>query len=467
MIIKTHVFVLLALALPDAVIEDTAGLPAEECVRLMRGARIARMHDDAATERTKLEQALEACPEEIAPVYGLMRYHRQQPELEDRYKQFLSQLTKRLLDPEYDLPTGVVEYLIRDPKVEESELLAIMDNLSRQVRVTAAARPDPLRLRILAQLQLRLDQTEAATETFGRLRLLDDSEDLVRPLYALYARLERWQDAARLLEPLIEEDRELRFLYVHILGKLGRYEDVIRQIESFPAAPELPDTRPAIDTATDTHAEDDAAITRQGGFDLLLRQVAWDLRDRGQDAEAEQIFRDLRKNAPDDPGLEAIVLNLYADAEERQGHAAALADSWQAETDPNLLFEEGTQRLTAGDAAGAIDLLRRAAPEFPDLEAVWYNLGMAAYRLEDWATVESAFARAGELNPGRAQAFFFRGIALVKLERCADAVKDLERAAELDPERALSHYYLSVCYQQLGEMAAAAAARQRYQATRD
>ena len=44
---QVHVFLLLALMAPAIGADDTSGLPAAECVRLMRDARIARTHDVA------------------------------------------------------------------------------------------------------------------------------------------------------------------------------------------------------------------------------------------------------------------------------------------------------------------------------------------------------------------------------------------------------------------------------------
>ena len=198
------------------------------------------------------------------------------------------------------------------------------------------------------------------------------------------------------------------------------------------------------------------------GIAGLLTEVAWHLRDAGRDAEAERLFRRALTFAPDSPELHAVLLYLYSTEEERQAHAATLEEKWQRVTDPRALLDEGTQRLAAGDAAGALDLLRRAAQGYPDLEAPWYNLGIAAFKLHDWSTAEAAYRRAAELNPGRADSAFFRGVALLQLERCREAVEVLLRALELDPGRVDAHYHLAVCYQKLGDAEAAARHRRLY-----
>ncbi len=444
-----------------------AGLPVEECVRLVRGARIARMAGDDAAELAQLQTAFAACPQEIGPVYGLMDYYRRRPELEDKARRFRELLLERLRDPGNDLPVGVVEYLLRNPDAGPEELRAILDNVLRQVgKVTE---PEPTLMRIQARLQQRLGQDEAAADTLERLWRQTEAEDLLEPLAWLYAELERWQDAADLVAPRVEKDGRLRHFYVRVLGKLGRYDQALRQATILAAglAAANPGETVAIGLDIESERGHVVDVVQQPGLSGLLTQLAWDLRDQGRDRQAEELFRALLAQSPDSAGLQNIVLNLYAGEEERRRHADALADAWASETDANVLFNEGTHRLTAGDAAGAIDLLRRAAAELPDLEPAWYNLGMAAYRLEDWATVADAFGRAGELNPGRAQTFFFRGIALAKLDRCGEAVGALERAAALDPGRALAHYYLAACHRKLGNQAAADAAAARYEATRN
>ena len=465
------------MVLPAAGGVESDGLPPEECVQIMRGARIARMHEDAATELTKLQAAFKTCPEEIGPIYSLVDYYQRQPGQEENYRKYRSLLLQRLQDPEVDLPIGVIEYLIRNPDTKKSlfsssasdatELRAILDRVSRQVEASAA--PEPAMMRIQAQLQRQVAEYEAAAATLERLWRETAAEDAFGALIELYFKSERWQDAADLMAPRVAKGGRFRFSYAHVLGKLGRYDDAMKQVELLASGADGAVVRRDDFEVISLEFEGGYVIdiSRQSGLYGLLMQIAWDLRDLGQDENAEHLFRQLLAESPDSSGLQAIVLNLYADEEERQGHAEALADTWRSETDPDTLFNEGTQRLTAGDAAGAIDLLRRAAPELPELEAAWYNLGMAAYRLEDWATVVSAFGRAGELNPARVQTFFFRGLALEKLDRCGEAVTDLERAAKLDPDRALTHYYLAACHRKLANQTAAAAALERYEATRD
>jgi tetratricopeptide (TPR) repeat protein len=138
----------------------------------------------------------------------------------------------------------------------------------------------------------------------------------------------------------------------------------------------------------------------------------------------------------------------------------------EQESDPSALAQEGASLLAAGDAAGAAELLRRAATALPDSELVWFNLGLAAARLEEWSTAETAFARASEINPDRADSSLQRGIALQKLGKCEEAVAACRRALERDAGLTSAHYYLSICYSELGDAAAAAEHLRLYDASR-
>jgi tetratricopeptide (TPR) repeat protein len=154
-----------------------------------------------------------------------------------------------------------------------------------------------------------------------------------------------------------------------------------------------------------------------------------------------------------------VLLHLYGTAEERAAAAAANASRRQEESDPLALFEEGSDLLGAGDAAGARELLARAAPELGDshyAEPAWYNLGTAAFKLERWGEAAEAFAQAIAVNGERTESHWKRGIALFHLERYADAVVALKRTLELQADKRDAHYYLASCYQQLGDRTAAA-----------
>ncbi len=208
--------------------DQGSDLPTEDCVRLQREARIARLRHDPATELEKLEAAHRDCPGVITPIYALVKYYRQHPGLEDKYQQFVSLLTQRIQDPESVLPVGIIQYLIRDREVGDLELRALLDRVSRQS--SKPAEQDPGWLRIRAQLEQRLGETEAAVITLEQLAEQQDADDVFVPLLMLYSKLERWQEAAELIAPRVDKDQYLRRQYIYVLGKLGRYDEVLKQV---------------------------------------------------------------------------------------------------------------------------------------------------------------------------------------------------------------------------------------------
>jgi tetratricopeptide (TPR) repeat protein len=319
------------------------------------------------------------------------------------------------------------------------------------VRARAERSGSPRLLEVLAEVEQRLERWEDAAGTVERLRKAQpDDERLLWALLGLYSRLERWAAMATLLGEVTtsREGNSLRQQYIEALTRSGQAELAGTEITKLVAS---------VDRSVPHHVAALADLTRRG---------AWNLRDAGREPEAQALFRLALELDADDAESRTALLHLYGSEEERSAHASALAARWAEETDPRALLEQATERLTGRDYAGAFELLQRAAPDLPDLEAVWYNLGIAAYRIERWTEADAAFARAAELNPGRADSAFFRGLALTKLERCADAIAPLERALELDPARSLAHYHLFLCHGQLGQLEAAERHGRAYEASK-
>jgi tetratricopeptide (TPR) repeat protein len=259
--------------------------------------------------------------------------------------------------------------------------------------------------------------------------------------------LERWPDVAEGLWRMLENDPFFahRMNYIEVLAKLGRYEELIRQLD-------------LLEKTDDLQPEQ-----LKAGMRKLLLQVAWDLRDAGVDEGAESIFRRLLAIDPENAEARNAILHLYSTEEERQAHRLALEARWGAETDAETLAHQGANLLAGGDAAGAFDLLKRAAEGLPDSELTWFNLGLAASRLERWEEVAGAMERAITLNPGRADGYLHRAAALQNLERCPEAIPLLEKALSLDGKLMQAHYYLYFCYHAVGDYEASGEHRKLYE----
>lgn len=407
-------------------------LPPLELVRLMRMARLAEMENRHAEALELLRQAAETHPAELTPVIALWQYDGRNKLPAEEAAKLRQLLTTRLADAASPLPPGVLGYVLNDPDAGAEQLDLILQAASRRLE---AAGDDFELLQAIAWLQSRLDRPEEARRSMGRMLAIRPSPELAWDCVWLDLELERWDDAARLLHDLVGDEETSgygRMTYVEVLGKTGRHEELIRQLA-------LMDKQ-----GLTTGLEDRGTLA-----DLLL-QVAWDLRDLGQDAKAEAIFRKLLATDPTNAEARGAILHLYSSEEERQAQREALAQQWKAADDPHALLAEGSQLLAVGDAASAFDLLQRAAELQADSEVAWYNLGLAAMKLERWENAEQAFARAATLHPDRAETLLNQGISLYNLSRCPEAILTLERALSLKAPLPAAHYYLHHCHKALG-----------------
>lgn len=415
-----------------------SSLPPIECVELLRHARIAHQKKNCDEELQTLQQTIERFPQEVEPVLSLVQFYSGHGDQDESRQQVLARLSELLGDPERPLPAGLLGVIAQDQDLDDETLHRVVAAATSRLAESTAELPADF-LEALGFLQKRAGDLAAATTTLEKLWQKRPTEELCWTLYKAASALEKWEAAERYLEILMETngDLELRLSHVRLLGRAGRFEEQMQVLQTLleerPVEPGDPfDSRPE-----------------------LMVSIAWNLRDAGRHIEAEQLLRQVLAIDPEHEGARPFLIHLYGSAEERRALATTEAEQWREESDPYQLFEEGTQRLTQGDVEGSLGLLQRAAEELPDLEAVWYNLGMAAYRLESWEQANSAFARAVELNADRAASHFFRGISLVQLKRCAESVAPLETAVALEPDRILAHYHLSVCHQKLGNHEAA------------
>lgn len=435
-------------------------LPPEDCLRQLREARIARMNDDPVGELALLRAARETCPGELSSLTALLDFHQREPLPQEELKLLAEAVRLRLGDLELPLPVGVLSQLTFDPEISEEVLELLVEGLRRRAEGQAESEPDLLRVQ--ADLELRLGDREAAYQNLLKLWRLTGDHDLEWKLTSLAASQEHWEVVIEVLEKRGSTGTGLlRHRYLIALARGGSYQKLKKELDI---------TVAKVLSTGEIGAEVNVVASRAigiGWFAETLRIVGWSLHDRGMAEEAEAEFRRLLSIYPDHEEAQAVLLNLYASEEDRSRLAAAQAEKWQEESDPQELFDEGTQRLTTGDAAGAFELLERAAPHFPELEAAWYNLGMAAYRLEKWETVAEAFEKASALNQERPDSVYFAGIAASKLGRCQGAVALLKKALEMDAKRNQAHYYLQDCYRQLGDAAAAARHLEAYRASKE
>jgi tetratricopeptide (TPR) repeat protein len=474
---------------PSTALAAGPGLPPIECVQALRQARIEAAAQLGETARTRLEAAA-AIPECELPALSQLLQSLRDGAAPDAAPgpdvvALEQRLAHRLEDPATTVPPGMLRYLAAAASSPAQNELVLTALQTRRRRIASAgaelSRDQEIELlSAILDLEEDLKRPEEAHDTVFRLLELDDSALWRWQALELDVDLERWDELASLipkLRSLVESSDPLDRLEVLALAHLGRFDEMLARIErlkpvrnaaaSAPHAVLLVDGVGQEDAATAT-GSDRVANRNEPEFASyvgLLVQAGWALRDAGRDADAERVFRRAHDADPDNGNLREILLHLYASAEERDTFAAQEAERRSRVTNPDALYEEGTQLLAAGDAAGAYDLLARAAPAIEGGrlgDAPWYNLGLAAYELKRWQEAADAFAHAAAINPARPESEFQRGVALFFLDRCNEAVPVLRRALELAPDKYKAHYYLGDCLARLGRNDEAARERQLY-----
>jgi tetratricopeptide (TPR) repeat protein len=151
-----------------------------------------------------------------------------------------------------------------------------------------------------------------------------------------------------------------------------------------------------------------------------LSQRAEALHFKGQLAEAEQIYRHVLQQRPDD----FRTLNLFG----------------------VLAAQTGRQQLAAELFMKALRLNER--------EPVLHNnLGIALTNLRRLDEAVACFDAATRLSPDYSEAFSNRGVARAYMNRLQPAVADFERAIKLNSGNAQAHYHKGLCCLAMGDVA--------------
>lgn len=120
------------------------------------------------------------------------------------------------------------------------------------------------------------------------------------------------------------------------------------------------------------------------------------------------------------------------------------------------LFELGDFTAAIASYEHAIPLLEQLLDETnrngfykPWLATVWFNLGVAQARLEQWAEAIASYDRALACDPQHFGAQYWRSFPLLNLERYDEALSSFDRALELKPDYVEAWLERGFCLQDL------------------
>jgi len=114
-------------------------------------------------------------------------------------------------------------------------------------------------------------------------------------------------------------------------------------------------------------------------------------------------------------------------------------------------FDKGYALTTAGKYQEAVVAYARAIELDPKYAWAYYGRGHAYGRLGDPREAFKDFNRAIELDPKYLLAYLYRGAAYGKLGDYDQEIRDYDNAIELDPKYAVAYFFRALAYYHLGD----------------
>jgi len=148
-------------------------------------------------------------------------------------------------------------------------------------------------------------------------------------------------------------------------------------------------------------------------------------------------------------GLEsAPVYSQLADVYERSGHLenAIPAMRLAIQRDPQsekYRFAYGLLLTRAYAPAAAVIRLEEALKSFPNSAPLWFALGLAHFKKDDYEKAEESFKHSLELNPNFGSALAYRGMIRIQTGAAAEGITLYEKALQVDPKITVVHYLIA------------------------
>ena len=112
------------------------------------------------------------------------------------------------------------------------------------------------------------------------------------------------------------------------------------------------------------------------------------------------------------------------------------------ETIRKLYYDQGLDYIADRAFDKAVKSLQKAKDIDPNDKAVWSNLGLAYYWIDEYANATRCYRKVTDLDPKDKNAYSNLGNAYFWMGEYADAIEPLQKACAIDPNCEKFHYYL-------------------------
>jgi len=121
----------------------------------------------------------------------------------------------------------------------------------------------------------------------------------------------------------------------------------------------------------------------------------------------------------------------------------------QADADADTLFQQGSDKITAGDYQGAVEAFTQLLELNPKDAEAYYNRGLALAQLEQYEKAIADYSKALELNPDDVEAYDNRAFARSQQEDFPGAIADYTEVLQRKPDDAEAYYNRGLSHAQL------------------
>lgn len=112
----------------------------------------------------------------------------------------------------------------------------------------------------------------------------------------------------------------------------------------------------------------------------------------------------------------------------------------QAQGNNDQVFQQGIDKITAGDYRGAIEVFNRVLQSNPDDVEAYFNRALAYAQVEDYQKAIVDYSRVLRLTPNDPDALTNRALARAQLEDYEGAIADYTKVIEVSPNNADAYY---------------------------